>query len=99
VAVIDVSLATVTLLTVIPAGVTFTVGELAAKFVPVIVTCVLPPLIPPEGEMDVMVGVAEETANCTVLLSPPSGVDTATKYFPNVAAESMLNVAVIEVSL
>ena len=96
---IDVSLATLTLLAVTPAWVTFTVGELAAKFVPIIVTCVLPPLIPLEGEMDVIVGVDEETANCTMLLPPPFGVDTNTKYFPIIAAEPMLNVAVNEVSL
>jgi hypothetical protein len=99
VAVMDVSLATLTLLTVIPDWSTCTVGELAAKFVPVIVTFVVPPLTPLEGEMDVMVGVDEVTANCTILLPPPFGVDTKTKYFPMSAVGLMLNVAVNEVSL
>ncbi len=82
VGVIDVSLATLTLPTVIPDELTFTVGELAAKFLPVIVTFVLPPLTPLEGEMDVMVGGEEETANCTKWLTPPFGVESKREILP-----------------
>ena len=79
VAVNDVLLVTLTPLTVMPAGVTVTFVESAAKFVPVKVTCVLVPLSPFAGEIDVSVGVAAETANWTELLSPPCGVETNTK--------------------
>src|SRR5438552_17017688 len=95
----DVSPLAVTLVAVIPEGLIFTVGELALKFVPVIVTWIVVPRTPLDGEIEVIVGVEEPTVNCTELLSPPFGVDTKTKYLPCTAAELMLNVAVSDVSL
>ena len=53
--------------------------ELEFKFVPVNVTGVLDPLKPLAGDIDVRVGTRVETRNGSELLSPPCGVDTATK--------------------
>src|SRR5438105_14279152 len=71
IAVMDVSLWTLTLLAVTPPALIFTVvPEPETKFVPVNVTVCVVPFVPLAGEIDVMVGVGRPTVNVTALLAP-----------------------------
>src|ERR1700687_6208279 len=97
VAVIDVPLTTVVLLTVMPVPLRPIVAP-DAKFVPVSVTPTVCPCVPELGLTELSVGAPKFTVNVCVPLVLPELV-TATFWAPVGAFEAMVNVAVIDVPL
>jgi len=97
VVVIDVLLATVVLLTVMPVPLRPIVDP-DAKFVPVSVTLIACPWAPELGLTEVSVGVPEVTVNvCEPLVLPP--LVTVTFWAPAGAFAAIVNIAVIDVLL
>jgi hypothetical protein len=97
VAVMDVLLTTVVLLTVTPVPLTATVDP-AVKSVPVSVTFTLCPCAPELGLTEVSVAAPEFTVNaCEPVVLPP--LVTVTFWAPVGAVAAMVNVAVIDVLL
>src|ERR1700674_5376064 len=97
VAVIDVLLTTVVLLTVMPVPLRTIVAP-DAKFVPVSVTPTVCPCVPELGLTELSVGAPKFTVNVCVPLVLPELV-TVTFWGPVEAFEAMVNVAVIDVPL
>src|SRR6202171_2238091 len=97
VAVIDVPLTTVVLLTVMPVPLRPIVAP-DAKFAPVIVTPPVCPCVPELGLTELSVGAPAFTVNVCVPLVPVELV-TVTFWAPVGAFEAMVNVAVIDVLL
>src|ERR1700682_2335916 len=97
VAVIDVPLTTVVLLTVMPVPLRPIVAP-DAKFVPVSVTPTVCPCVPELGLTELSVGAPKFTVNVCVPLVLPELV-TVTFWGPVGAFEAMVNVAVIDVPL